>query len=378
MAEAQKTKSARAKKAAKAIPAPADAAAGETVTAKSAAENATEASIPAGSGKGAGNGATDGNENAAVNAPAIPAAKTNDAPHPCAAHRLAQMRHDPEAIRRAFESGEYPYTTKMRRKDYEKNKAELQVELLKVQEWVKQTGQKIVLIFEGRDAAGKGGTIKRFMEHLNPRGARVVALEKPSEREKSQWYFQRYIEHLPAAGEMVFFDRSWYNRAGVERVMDFCSANDYLEFMRQCPDLERMMVRSGIWLFKYWFSVTQVEQRRRFKSREHEPLKQWKLSPIDKASLDKWDDYTEAKEAMFFYTDTADAPWTVIKSDDKMRARLNCMEHFLSTLPYPQKDRQVVHGPDPLIVGHSADVIGRSEHILNHSLHPEMRRSNGK
>jgi polyphosphate kinase 2 (PPK2 family) len=160
--------------------------------------------------------------------------------------------------------------------------------------------------------------------------------------------------------------------------MDFCSANDYLEFMRQCPDLERMMVRSGIWLFKYWFSVTQVEQRRRFKSREHEPLKQWKLSPIDKASLDKWDDYTEAKEAMFFYTDTADAPWTVIKSDDKMRARLNCMEHFLSTLPYPQKDRQVVHGPDPLIVGHSADVIGRSEHILNHSLHPEMRRSNGK
>ena len=301
--------------------------------------------------------------------------KRNGGEKPSVAHHLAELRHDPDAIRRAFESGEYPYTTKLRRKVYEEHKAELQVELLKVQEWVKQAGQKIVLIFEGRDAAGKGGTIKRYMEHLNPRGARVVALEKPSEREKSQWYFQRYIQHLPAAGEMVFFDRSWYNRAGVERVMDFCTANEYLEFMRQCPDLERMMVRSGIWLFKYWFSVTREEQRRRFKSRGHEPLKQWKLSPIDIASLDKWDDYTEAKEAMFFYTDTADAPWTVIKSDDKKRARLNCMQHFLSTLPYPQKDRHVVRGPDPLIVGSSADVIGRSEHILDHSLHPEMRRT---
>jgi polyphosphate kinase len=287
----------------------------------------------------------------------------------------AQLRQDPDAIRQAFESGEYPYATKMRRKTYEAHKAELQVELLKVQEWVKDSGQKIVVIFEGRDAAGKGGTIKRYMEHLNPRGARVVALEKPSEREKTQWYFQRYIEHLPAAGEMVFFDRSWYNRAGVERVMDFCNANDYLEFMRQCPELERMMVRSGVRLYKYWFSVTQNEQRRRFTSREHDPLKQWKLSPIDKASLNKWDDYTEAKEAMFFYTDTADAPWTIIKSDDKKRARLGCMQHFLSTLPYPKKDKRVVRGPDPLIVGNSADVIGRSEHILNYSLHPEMRRS---
>ncbi|NIA70724.1 polyphosphate kinase 2 [Pelagibius litoralis] len=288
---------------------------------------------------------------------------------------LAERRRDPDEIRRAFESGEYPYAAKIRRKAYETNKAELQVELLKVQEWVKQTGQRIVLIFEGRDAAGKGGTIKRFMEHLNPRGARVIALEKPSERERSQWYFQRYIEHLPSAGEIVLFDRSWYNRAGVERVMDFCSANDYLEFMRQCPELERMLVRSGVRLYKYWFSVTREEQLRRFKSREHQPLKQWKLSPIDKASLGKWDDYTEAKEAMFFYTDTADAPWTVIKSDDKKRARLNCMQHFLSTLPYPQKERRVVRGPDPLIVGASADVIGRSEHILDHSLHPEMRRT---
>ena len=292
-----------------------------------------------------------------------------------AAHHIAEMRHDPEAIRRAFETGEYPYKQKIRRCVYEEHKAELQVELLKVQDWVKATGEKIVVLFEGRDAAGKGGTIKRFMEHLNPRGARVVALEKPSEREQTQWYFQRYIERLPAAGEIVMFDRSWYNRAGVERVMGFCKPNDYLEFMRQCPQIEQMMVRSGIRLFKYWFSVTQEEQHRRFKSREHDPLKQWKLSPIDRESLDKWEDYTEAKEAMFFYTDTADAPWTIIKSDDKKRARLNCMQHFLSSLPYPGKDKHVVHGPDPLIVGSSDDVIGRSEHILGKTLHPDQRRS---
>ncbi|HMQ58742.1 MAG TPA: polyphosphate kinase 2, partial [Rhizobiaceae bacterium] len=204
-----------------------------------------------------------------------------------ALHRLAQMRNGPEAIRHAFETGEYPYKDRMRTAVYERHKAELQVELLKVQEWVKNTHQKIVILFEGRDAAGKGGTIKRFMEHLNPRGARVVALEKPSEREATQWYFQRYIEHLPAGGEIVLFDRSWYNRAGVERVMGFCKPSDYLEFMRQTPELERMLVRSGIHLFKYWFSVTREEQRRRFEQREHDPLKQWKLSPIDRASLDK-------------------------------------------------------------------------------------------
>ncbi|HHS82464.1 MAG TPA: polyphosphate kinase 2, partial [Devosia sp.] len=224
------------------------------------------------------------------------------------------MAKDPESIRHAFETGEYPYKKKMRRKAYEQHKAQLQVELLKVQDWVNETGQKIVILFEGRDGAGKGGTIKRFMEHLNPRGATVVALAKPTERERTQWYFQRYLHHLPAAGEMVLFDRSWYNRAGVERVMGFCTANEYLEFMRECPALERMMVRSGIWLFKYWFSVTKEEQLRRFKSRETEPLKRWKLSPIDRESLGKWDDYTEAKESMFFYTDTADAPWTIIKS----------------------------------------------------------------
>ena len=288
--------------------------------------------------------------------------------------RLAELRQDPDEIRRIFETGEYPYKKKISRKAYDKQKAELQVELLKVQEWVRGAGQKIVLLFEGRDAAGKGGTIKRFTEHLNPRGARVVALDKPSEREQSLWFFQRYIQSLPARGELVFFDRSWYNRAGVERVMGFCSPSEYLEFMRQAPELERMMVRSGIRLFKYWFSVTQKEQLRRFKAREHEPLKMWKLSAIDRQSLDKWDSYTEAKEAMFFYTDTADAPWTIIKSDDKKRARLACMKHFLSHLPYPEKNTDVVGRPDPLIVGSSRDVIGGSDNILLRSLHPEQRR----
>lgn len=277
-----------------------------------------------------------------------------------------------EEAKRFFETGEYPYNDKMSRKEYEWRKAELQVELLKVQDWVKATGQKLVFLFEGRDAAGKGGTIKRFMEHLNPRGARVVALDKPSDKERSQWYYQRYVQHLPSAGEIVLFDRSWYNRAGVERVMGFCNPSEYLEFMRQTPQLERMLVRSGILLYKYWFSVTKEEQHRRFKSREREPLKQWKLSPIDRQSLDKWQDYTEAKEAMFFYTDTADAPWTIIKSNDKKRARLNCMLHFLSSLPYPNKNMEVVGEPDPLIVGAGEHAIARSQHILGKSLHPGL------
>ena len=287
---------------------------------------------------------------------------------------ISQLRHDPDAIRRAFETGEFPYRSNLPTARYEETMAQLQVELLKLQTWVKASGERIVVLFEGRDAAGKGGTIKRFMEHLNPRGARVVALEKPNERERTQWYFQRYIENLPAGGEIVFFDRSWYNRAGVERVMGFCSPNEYLEFMRQCPELERMLVRSGLRLFKFWFSVTREEQLRRFQAREHDPLKQWKLSPIDKASLDKWDQYTEAKEAMFFYTDTADAPWTIVKSDDKKRARINCMQQFLSALPYPGKDRRVAAGPDPLIVGASHQVIGRDETILGKTTHPEKRR----
>ncbi|MFT3689468.1 polyphosphate kinase 2 [Paenirhodobacter sp.] len=282
-------------------------------------------------------------------------------------------RIDPNAIRLAFESGRYPYPRHMGRPAYEKEKALLQAELLKVQLWAQDTGQKFVILFEGRDAAGKGGTIKRFMEHLNPRFARVVALNKPSEIEKGQWFFQRYIEHLPTAGEMVFYDRSWYNRAGVERVMGFCSPTEYLEFMRQTPELERMLVRSGVRLYKYWFSVTREEQRRRFKERETDPLKRWKLSPIDLASLDKWDDYTEAKEAMFFYTDTADAPWVIVKSNDKKRARLNCMKHFLSTLDYPDKDLDIVGAPDPLLVGHASHVVNKSEHVLGAALHPSLR-----
>jgi polyphosphate kinase 2 len=286
----------------------------------------------------------------------------------------AFSRRDPDAIRHAFETGDYPYKTKVTEKAYLERMLPLQAELLKAQNWIKQSGEKIVVLFEGRDAAGKGGTIKRFMEHLNPRGARIVALEKPSERERSQWYFQRYIGHLPAAGEVVFFDRSWYNRAGVERVMGFCTPNEYLEFMRQCPEVERMLVRSGVRLYKYWFSVTREEQKRRFQSRETDPLKQWKLSPIDKASLDKWDDYTEAKEAMFFNTDTADAPWTIIKSNDKKRARLNCMLHFLASIPYDNKDHRVVVGPDPLIVGSSSLVIGALHNILDAAVHPASRR----
>ncbi|MGY6411830.1 MAG: polyphosphate kinase 2 [Alkalilacustris sp.] len=271
---------------------------------------------------------------------------------------------DPETIRAAFESGRYPYPRRMGRKPYEAEKARLQAELLKVQLWAQETGQRFVILFEGRDAAGKGGTIKRYTEHLNPRFARVVALNKPTEEERGQWYFQRYVAHLPTAGEMVFYDRSWYNRAGVERVMGFCSPTEYLEFMRQAPEFERMLVRSGIRLYKYWFSVTRKEQALRFKARETDPLKRWKLSPIDLASLDKWEDYTEAKEAMFFYTDTADAPWTIVKSNDKKRARLNCMRHFLSSLDYPGKDPAVVTPPDPLLVGQAGHVVHSAARIL--------------
>lgn len=266
---------------------------------------------------------------------------------------------DAEIVRLTFEQGKYPYPRKLARRVYEAEKALLQAELLKVQLWAGETGQRFVILMEGRDAAGKGGTIKRFMEHLNPRNARAVALNKPSETEKGQWFFQRYIEHLPTAGEIVFFDRSWYNRAGVERVMGFCSPAEYLEFMRQAPELEQMLVRSGVQLYKYWFSVTQREQRARFKSRASDPLKRWKLSPIDMASLDKWSEYTDAKEAMFFYTDTADAPWTIVKSNDKKRARLNCMRHFLSTLDYPGKDHALVGTPDPLIIGKAGQVINK-------------------
>ncbi|MCW8831187.1 MAG: polyphosphate kinase 2, partial [Gammaproteobacteria bacterium] len=240
-----------------------------------------------------------------------------------------------------FPTANYPYETKMKKDEYEKEKKLLQIELAKFQRWVKDTGQKYLVIFEGRDAAGKGGTIKRFTEHLNPRGAPVVALEKPDEREQGQWYFQRYIQHLPTEGEIVFLDRSWYNRAGVERVMGFCTPKEYLEFMRQCPDLERMITRSGTRLIKFWFSISRNEQFRRLHARQHDPLKQWKISDIDIASIDKWENYTEAKEAMFFYTDTKDAPWTVVKSDCKKRARLNAIRYVLCTADYPNKDTAV-------------------------------------
>jgi polyphosphate kinase 2 len=276
---------------------------------------------------------------------------------------ISQLRQDPKAISQLFKEGKYPYTDRIPRAKYEEEKAQLQIELLKVQNWVKMTGQKIVIIFEGRDAAGKGGTIKRFMEHLNPRAAKVVALEKPTEHERGQWYFQRYVVHLPTKGEILFLDRSWYNRAGVERVMGFCDSAEYLEFMRQCPEFERMLVNSGIRLFKYYFSVTRKEQRHRFASRMDDPLKQWKLSPVDKASVGLWHEYTRAKEAMFFYADTASCPWTIIKSDDKKRARLNCMQHFLSKLNYPDKNLSVVTGPDPLIVGSPSQVIRKDVHL---------------
>lgn len=249
----------------------------------------------------------------------------------------------------------------MPRKDYEEELSKLHIELVRLQEWIKFKGLRVVVLFEGRDAAGKGGTIKRITECLNPRVCRVVALGIPTEREKTQWYFQRYVAHLPAAGELVLFDRSWYNRAGVERVMGFCSPLEYLEFMRQAPQLERMLANSGIRLFKYWFSVSREEQLRRFVSRRDDPLKHWKLSPIDIKSLDLWNEYTEAKNAMFFHTDTADAPWVVIKSDDKKRARLNCMRHFLHHLPYPDKDEHIAAPPDALLVGAAAQVLANEE-----------------
>ena len=255
----------------------------------------------------------------------------------------------------------HPYDTKMSTSEYETVKRQLQIELLKLQAWVKETGQRIVILFEGRDAAGKGGAIKRFTEHLNPRGARVAALETPTERERTQWYFQRYVAHLPAGGEIVLFDRSWYNRAGVERVMGYCTREEYLDFTRSAPQFEELITRSGTKLIKFWFSVGREEQLHRFEKRLTDPVKQWKLSPTDLASLDKWDDYTAAKEAMFTYTDTAAAPWTVVKSNDKKRARIEAMRYVLSKFDYPGKDPAVAGTADPLIVGSPTDIYDEGE-----------------
>ncbi len=253
---------------------------------------------------------------------------------------------------------DYPYDERMDRDEYEVQKYLLQIELLKFQYWVIDTGRRHVVVFEGRDAAGKGGTIKRFMEHLNPRAARVVALTKPTETELYQWYYQRYVQHLPTAGEIVLFDRSWYNRAGVERVMGFCSDDQYAQFMHQTPLFEEMLTASGISLTKFWFSVTQQEQRTRFAIRQIDPVRRWKLSPMDLESLDKWDDYGAAKEAMFARTDTDHAPWTTIKSNDKKRARVNAIRHFLHQFDYEGKDTSVVFAPDPRIVGRGRDTVG--------------------
>ncbi|MFJ3863897.1 polyphosphate kinase 2 [Streptomyces nigra] len=250
----------------------------------------------------------------------------------------------------------YPYERKVSREDYERTKRILQIEMLKLQRWVKDTGTRLVVVCEGRDAAGKGGTIQRLTERLNPRGARVVALDKPTEHEAGQWYFQRYVAQLPTAGEIVFFDRSWYNRAGVERVMGFCSKDEYELFLDQCPTFERMLVADGVLLVKFWFSVSRSEQRTRFAIRQVDPVRQWKLSPTDLASLDLWDDYTEAKIDMFRATDTEHAPWTVVKSNDKRRARLETMRSLLARIDYASKDVDAVGTPDPLIVG-AADTL---------------------
>jgi len=290
-----------------------------------------------------------------------------------AAQLRSALRHEDEVVYGAqpnsadddlvenWQQAAYPYRNLMSRKAYEQQKYLLQVELLKLQAWVKDSGARVVILFEGRDAAGKGGTIKRFMEHLNPRGARVVALEKPTDLERGQWYFQRYVQHLPTAGEIVLFDRSWYNRAGVEHVMGFCSDAEYDEFMRQAPQFEEHLVRSGVHLVKLWFSVSRPEQRRRFDERQRHPLKHWKLSPVDLASLDKWDDYTNAKEAMFQHTATPIAPWTVVKSNCKKRARLNAMRYVLHKLPYTSKDSARIGPVDPLIVGKASAVFERGE-----------------
>ncbi len=275
----------------------------------------------------------------------------------------------PRAVRKRALSGQrnrivsdqYPYAKKMKREDYEAQKRDLQVELIKMQRWVSEQEQRVVVLFEGRDAAGKGGTIKRFTEHLNPRTARVVALTKPTEAERSQWYFQRYINHLPSGGEIVLFDRSWYNRAVVEPVMGFCSQSEHHAFLRQVPLMENLLIDDGIRLIKFWFSVSREEQFRRFKSRESDHLKHWKLSQVDTQGLALWDEYTQAKKAMFMATDTTFSPWHVVKSDDKKRARLACMRHLLDSIPYANKNERAVGHADSGILGRKEEIYEGDE-----------------
>jgi polyphosphate kinase 2 len=285
-----------------------------------------------------------------------------------AAGVTAEFRDDEEPVLRNPDGSEvetwrdnHPFTTLMGRPEYDRIKRLLQIELVKLQYWVAETGQRLVILFEGRDAAGKGGTIKRFTDHLDPRGARTVALGKPSDREQGQWYFQRYAEQLPTAGEIVLFDRSWYNRAGVERVMGYCTDDEYERFMRQVPTFEKMLVDDGVLLIKLWFSVSRAEQRTRFIIRQVDPLRQWKLSPNDVRSLNHWDAYTEAKVAMFRATDTELAPWTVVRSNDKKRARIEAMRSVLARIDYAGKDADVVGAPDPRVVGAAATLLEEGE-----------------
>jgi polyphosphate kinase 2 len=257
----------------------------------------------------------------------------------------------------------YPYDERLDRLAYERDKRLLQIELLKLQKWIKAVGARHLILFEGRDAAGKGSTIKRFTEHLNPRGASVVALEKPTDYEIRQWYFQRYIARLPAQGEITLFDRSWYTRAGVEVVMGFCTADQYRQFLVQVPVFEDLLLNEGFSLTKFWFSVSQSEQRTRFLIRQIDPVRQWKLSPMDLASLDRWQEYTDAKETMFHHTDSDSSPWIVVKSNDKKRARLEAMRHVLAGVDYDDKDESIVGRPDPLIVGRAQDVYETGENV---------------
>ncbi|GAB4226191.1 MAG: polyphosphate kinase 2 [Methyloligellaceae bacterium] len=257
----------------------------------------------------------------------------------------------------AMQSGGYPYPRRMRRKAYERELRLLQIELLKLQRWMRESGARLVILFEGRDTAGKGGTIKRFMEHLNPRHAHVVALSKPTETERGEWYFQRYVAHLPTAGDMALFDRSWYNRAGVERVMGFCTMEQVRAFLREAPEFEAMLVRDGIILVKLWLTIGRAMQLKRLHARRHDPLKHWKLSPIDLKSIPRWDDYTAARDDLFEHTHTPHAPWTVIRSNDKRRARLNAIRHVLTLIDYEGKDAEAVGAPDPRLVGSEGDIF---------------------